>query len=163
MPKRLVEIELGDNAVLTQYAARTPTLTGSTVPHFRRAPRAHERDVSLLAGQLSRRQAARAVRQEFLMERRCSLHHRGTSAGCWLPRSKYAKSDDSGHVSVEYDGEWTDDVAKRCDDCFDRPAGQVVVVLADQIAIQDGALPWSHPAAPSLLRLMLTMINQPSD
>jgi len=27
------------------------------------------------------------------------------------------------HVSVQYDGDWTDDVAKRFDDCFDQPAG----------------------------------------
>lgn len=120
MPKRPQPIKLDDTLVLTQYGARPPASTGRAQPHFRTAPRAGERDVSILAGRLTRRQAALAVRQEFLAWRdvvRYTTVGRLSNAG-FRVRSTPSRMIPN-HISVEYDGDWTDDVAKRFDDCFD--------------------------------------------
>jgi hypothetical protein len=124
MPKRPPPIELDDMLVLTQYGARPPAFTGQAQPHFRTAPRAGERDVSVLAGHLTRRQAALAVRQEFVAWRdivRYTTVERLRNAG-FRVRSTPSRMIPN-HVSVEYDGDWTDDVAKRFDDCFGQPTG----------------------------------------
>jgi hypothetical protein len=65
-----------------------------------------------------------AVRQEFMPWRdivRYTTAERLTNAG-FRVRSTPSRMIPN-HVSVEYDGDWTDDVAKRFDDCFDQPLG----------------------------------------
>jgi len=124
MPKRPPQINLQAGQVLTQYGARSPAFTGQAQPHFRTAPRADERDVSVLAGRLTSHQAAMAVRQEFVRWRdvvRYTTVQRLRNAGIQV-RSTPSRMIPN-HISVEYDGDWTDDVAKRFDDCFDQPLG----------------------------------------
>jgi len=101
-------------------------LTGQGPPSFRTAPRPHERDVSLLAGRLTVREAAMAVRhgrREFFPWDAV----RYTTVGCLRDAGFLVQSTPSrmipNHISVEYDGHWTDDVVKRFDHCFDQPAG----------------------------------------
>lgn len=125
MPKRPQPIELRAQQVLTQYAARVPIGDQMRV-EFRLAPRRHERDVSVLAGRLTPREAAMFVRQEF-MEWRDVVRY--ATVGCLRDAGFRVRSTPSRaipvHVSVEYDGVWTDDgdVAKWFDDCFGQPLG----------------------------------------
>jgi hypothetical protein len=120
MPKRPQPIELQADHVLTQYGVRLPVGRQFRVD-FHRAPRPHERDLSVLAGHLTPRQAAMLVRQEFLSWREAVRY---TTVGCLRDAGFRVRSTPSrgipNHVSVEYDGIWTDDdgVAKRFDDCF---------------------------------------------
>lgn len=125
MPKRPPQIELKAEQELTQYGTLSPAFTEHAQPHFRKAPRADERDVSLLAGRLTDREAAMAVRQEFIAWRdivRYTTVERLQNAGFQV-RSTPSRLIPN-HVSVEYDGDWTDDVdvARRFNDCFDQPA-----------------------------------------
>src|SRR5829696_1257667 len=113
--------------VLTQFGMRSPALPSGRGPaNFRMAPRPHEQDVSLLAGRLTTREAAMAVRhgrREFFPWDAV----RYTTVGRLRDAGFRVESTPSrmipNHVSVQYDGDWTDDVAKRFDDCFDQPAG----------------------------------------
>jgi hypothetical protein len=131
MPERPQQMELHAELVLTQFGMRSPALTGQGPAHFRRAPRRHERDVSLLAGRLTAREAAMAVRhgrREYFPSKDVVRY---TTVGRLRDAGFVVRSTPSpmitNHVSVEYDGDWTDDVAndaaKRFDDCFDRPVG----------------------------------------
>jgi hypothetical protein len=126
MPTRPSPLALQPGQVLSQYGARPPTFTGQTQPQFHTAPRTHERGVSVVAGRLTRREVAMIVRQEFISWRdfvRYTTVGRLRDAG-FRVRSTPNRMNPN-HVSVEYDGEWTDDgdVAKRFDDCFDQFTG----------------------------------------
>jgi len=119
MPPRPPQIELHDSMVLTQLGMRLPGQA-----HFTVAPRrGREHDVSLLLSRLDAREAALAVRhgrREFYQ--RDIVRH--TTVGRLREAGFRVVSTPSKmiphHVSVEYDGDWTDDgdVAKRFDDCF---------------------------------------------
>jgi hypothetical protein len=124
MPNRPPPTELKARQVLSQYGARSPTLVVSIVARFRTAPRASEGGVSLIAGRLTPRQAAMIVRHEYLPVRdsvRYTTVGRLREAGFRVRSTPTRMNPD--HVSVEYDGVWTDDgdVSKRFDDCFDQP------------------------------------------
>ena len=122
MPKRPPAIELHAGMVLTQFGLRT----GRGLASFRMAPRRHEQDVSLIAGRLTPREAAMAVRHrqpEYFPGRdivRYTTVERLIVAGFRVRSTPSPMI--PNHVSVEYDGDWTDDVAKRFDGCFDQPA-----------------------------------------
>jgi hypothetical protein len=80
--------------------------------------------MSLLAGQLAPYEAAMAVRQEYITRRdivRWTTVQQLTEAG-FTVRSTPNRMNPR-HVSVVYEGEWTDDVAERFDSCFGRPWG----------------------------------------
>jgi hypothetical protein len=119
-------IDLPPKQALTQYGTRGPTPEGVRV-FFRNRPnpRAPERGMSLLAGQLAPYEAAMTVRQEWVPRRdgvRWTTVEQLTAAG-FVVRSTPNRMNPR-HVSVEHEGEWTDDVAKRFDDCFGQPWGR---------------------------------------
>jgi hypothetical protein len=122
MRKRPPPIDLHVGMVLTQFGMRT----GPGLANFRMAPRPHEQDVSLLAGRLTPRQAAKAVRHgrpEYFPGRdvvRYTTVERLVVAGFRVESTPSPMI--PNHISVEYDGDWNDDVAKRFDGCFDPPA-----------------------------------------
>jgi hypothetical protein len=125
MPKPPPPIELDDTVVLTQYGARRRQ---EAQARFRRSPRVDrerpETNVSLLAGRLDSREAALAVRQEYVSWRDAVRY---TTVECLRKAGFQVNSSPSrmihNHVSVVYDGDWTDDVANQFDGCFDQLTG----------------------------------------
>lgn len=101
--------------VLTQY--------GQARSGFRRAPRPGiEQGISLIRGALTVEEATRLVCRRAARRGDAARHttvRRLVQAGFsvvptptrWIP----------GHVRVRYPGEWTTDVARRFDRCFDAP------------------------------------------
>ena len=100
---------------LTQYGRRTSG--------FRCEPRADEPDVSLLLGQLTADEARILVvpwghTTEDDMVRYAladCLRDKGFTI-CLTPSRMIP-----GHVSVEYEGEWNDDMCEAFDECFTEP------------------------------------------
>lgn len=120
MPPRLISRRLQDGESLTQYGSSQPMTAGRV---FRARPRSSEKDLSLLAGRLTPVAAATAVTGgaapgSFARYTTVGKLRRAGFTVLHTPSRKL-----QNHVSVEYSGEWDDDVDTRFDACFTKPLG----------------------------------------
>ncbi|WP_131789566.1 hypothetical protein [Candidatus Protofrankia datiscae] len=111
--------DLGDHEILSQYGNRYKPLGG---PAFRRRPRwGREQAVSVIIGDVTPKQAATTI---GLNHRRGdgvrrTVVGRLEAAGFYVRHAPSPMNPD--HALVGRHGDWTEDVSRAFDACFDEP------------------------------------------